>query len=105
MINTLKDKLHQLAIRKQWYNTVYTGKITIHKTIFGRFFTAINYTACPLNRLIRSEVDKCIIAAKVELLEDLESQKERARIGSVCDRQLEAVQDFTKLDIKGILPD
>ena len=105
MINTLKDKLHLLAIRNLWYSTVYTGKITIHKTIFGRFFTEADYMASPLNRLIKSEVQRSVTDAKDEFVESYLREKAHIALVDGRDKQLEAIQDFTKLNIKGILPD
>jgi len=105
MINTLKHKLHLLAIKRQWYGTVYTGKTTIHKTIFGTFFTATNYISRPLNALIKSEVERSVTDAKSEFVESYLREKERAATGERWEKQLEAIQDFTKLNIKGILPD
>ena len=78
MIDTLKDKLHLFAIRRRWYSTVYTGKTTIHKTIFGTFFKASNYMCTSLNRLIKSEVERSVTDAKDEFVEAYLREKEKA---------------------------
>ena len=98
MINEIKHALHRLAINRGWYSTVYMGKLTIQRTIFGKYFTDTDYMSCPLGRLIQSEIDRSVEVVRAELLQDLKCQGER-------DKQIEALEDFTKLNIKGILPD
>jgi hypothetical protein len=117
MINTIKDKLHQLAIRKMWYSTVYTGKITIHKTVFGKYFTETDYMSAPLNRLITSEVARNVRDTKDEFVEAYLREKEHGLLkkrhwdanDAPAIEKMKTVDSYipsaSPLNIKGILPD
>ena len=109
MINTLKDKLHLLAIRNLWYSTVYTGKITIHKTVFGKYFTETDYLPAPLTRLIRSEIERSVTEVKDEFVGAYLREKEARAVSVPTIEKMETVDNYIPharpLSIKGILPD
>ena len=79
----IKHALHRLAVNRGWYNTVYMGKSTIQRTIFGKYFTETDYISYPLGRLIQSEIDHSVEVVRAELLQDLKCQDERDGIKSI----------------------